>query len=298
MKVGLIDVDSLNFPNLCLMKISAYHKQQGDSVFFYDAIFNNQADKVYMAKVFTASADFPYYINCKNVCKGGTGYFYPDGGNPLPEEIEHIMPDYSLYATNDTAYGFLSRGCPRNCPFCIVSTKEGRKSYQVADLCEWWAGQKNIELLDPNILACQDHEKLLSQLIKSKAYINFNAGIDCRFFTKENIKLINKIKVKEIHLAWDLMSESEQVLKGLNLYAGLAARKPHGYFASVYVLVNFNTTMEENLFRIYKLRELGYDPYIMIYEKETASKEIKDLQRWVNNKYVWKTCSRFEDYKK
>lgn len=112
MRVGLIDVDGHNFPNLCLMKLSSWHKAHGDKVEWYDPLFSGHLDKVYMSKVFTFTPDYPYHVNATEVVRGGTGYYYPDGGDPLPDEIEHVMPDYSLYGIEDTAYGFLSRGCP------------------------------------------------------------------------------------------------------------------------------------------------------------------------------------------
>lgn len=127
-----------------------------------------------MSKVFgnEYSADYPYFVNAKEVIKGGTGYHIKvnDGVEvfdekdhvDLPYEIEHIYPDYSLYPVHtgygqalntQTAYGFLTRGCPRNCDFCHVGQKEGLRSRKVADLSEFWNGQGNIELMDPNLLA-------------------------------------------------------------------------------------------------------------------------------------------------
>lgn len=296
MKVGLIDVDGHNFPNLALMKISAWHKKNGDSVEWWWGW--SQYDVVYMSKVFdeTYSPDIPEPLNAKKVVKGGTGYGL---GNKLPEEIEHIYPDYSIYPsmTKDTAYGFLSRGCPRGCAFCAVSKKEGRKSVKVADLSEWWNGQRNIKLLDPNILACRDHLNLLEQLADSGAWVDITQGLDCRMLTKENIIAINRLKVKEIHFAWDSMNASEKVLEGLELYRENAKHKPHGQYGTVYCLTNFDTTMEEDLHRIYTLRDMGYDPYVMIYDKPHAPTEIKRLQRWCNNRVIFKACKMFEDYR-
>lgn len=174
MRVGLIDVDGHNFPNLPLMKISAYHKSRGDSVEWYEPLFSGHMDKVYMSKVFTFTPDYPYCINADEIIKGGTGYSYPDGGEELPEEIEHIYPDYQLYkdAFPDTAYGFLTRGCPRGCDFCIVGKKEGRCARKVADLSEFWNGQKNIVLLDANMFACKEWKDLSVQLIESGAWVD------------------------------------------------------------------------------------------------------------------------------
>lgn len=294
MKIGLIDVDGHNWPNLALMKISAWHKRQGDDVEWWIGPMIYY-DRVYKSKVFddTYSIDDYDVYNAGDVICGGTGYGLD---NRLPDEIEHIMPDYSLYSITDTAYGFLTRGCPRGCEFCIVADKEGRRSVKVADLSEFWNGQKYIKLLDPNILACKEHIDLLEQLAKSRAYVDFTQGIDARLLTVDNINQINKIKLKDIHFAWDDMNQSESVLKGLELYAKHATRKPHGTYATVYVLTNFGTTLHDDLYRIYKLIDLGYDPYVMIYDKPNAPKEIKRLQRWCNAVQIRKTCSRFEDY--
>ena len=313
MKVGLIDVDNARlkkpkFPNLALMKISAYHKAQGDHVEMWNGL--EHYDRVYMSKVFSDeyTPDMNFAIQADEVIRGGSGYcvetingvehYRPELGTDLPPEIEHIYPDYGLYPTltQDTAYGFLTRGCPRGCHFCIVADKEGRRSRKVADLGEWWRGQKNIVLMDPNILAYKGHMDLLGQLADSKARVDINQGVDSRLLTPESVEAINAIKVKNIHFAWDYMREEKAVLRGLELYRSMARRKVNGAWGSVYTLTNYDTTMEENLYRIYTLRDMGYDPYVMIYNKPNAPQEIKRLQRWCNNKFVFKSCPRFEDY--
>ena len=295
MKIGLIDVDGHNYPNLALMKLSTWHKAQGDEVEWWWGF--SEYERVYMSKVFdeTYTPDIPEPLNAKEIVKGGTGYGLDI---KLPDEIEHIYPDYSLYPelTKDTAYGFLTRGCPRGCHFCIVAGKEGRKSIKVADLSEWWNGQKNIVLMDANILACPQHMELLQQLIDSKARVDINQGMDCRLLTKQNIEAINRLKLREIHFAWDYMRESKAVLRGLELYASLATRKPHGRYATVYCLTNYDTTMEENLYRIYTLRDMGYDPYVMIYDKPHAPREVRLLQRWCNNRLIFRAEPDFNKY--
>lgn len=288
MKIGLIDVDGHNFPNLALMKISAWHKAQGDSVNWW--IGFEQYDRVYMSKVFTFTPDIDTCIMADEVVKGGTGY---DLKNKLPQEIESMFPDYSLYNITDTAYGFLTRGCPRNCPFCIVGKKEGLKTVQVAELSNFWNGQKEIKLLDPNITASKECDRLFQDLIDSKAWVDFTQGIDIRLMTEKKVNLLNCMKVKMLHFAWDNYE--------FNTYEKLKRFRPLLKYDSrklrVYVLTNFNTTIEQDLERIYKLRELGYDPYVMIYEIWNAPKKIKQMARWVNNKFIWRSCERFEDYK-
>ena len=198
MKVGLIDVDGgKSFPNLALMKISAYHKSRGDTVEWAYAM--EHYDIIYQSKVFdeTYSRDIDWIPNADVVIKGGTGYGLD---NVLPDEIEHQYPDYGLYPeiTKDTAYGFLTRGCPRHCEFCIVGDKEGLRSVKVADLSEFWCGQKYIKLLDPNLLCCKERLELLDQLSDSGAYVDFTQGLDIRLLTRENVILLNEIKVKEM----------------------------------------------------------------------------------------------------
>jgi hypothetical protein len=291
MKIGLIDVDGHNFPNLALMKISAWHKAQGDQVEMFFPM--NHYDKVYMSKVFDFTPDFETCINADEVVKGGTGYGI---GNYLPKEIEHQYPDYSLYGITDAAYGFISRGCPRQCKFCNVSEQQGKVSRKVADLLEFWNGQKNIVLLDPNITACKDANEILDSLIITKSYIDFSQGLDVRLITEEMVDKINRLKIKMLHFAWDNYE--------FNTYEKLKEYRPKLKFDDrrlrVYVLTNFNTKQEQDLERIYKLKEIGYDPYVMIFNKQTAPRRIKQMQRWVNNKFIFRSgqAETFEDYLK
>lgn len=305
MRVGFIDVDGKNFPNIALMKISAHCKQQGDTVEWYIP-FSERYDVVFMSKVFSFTPDYDLVINANRVIKGGTGYcislingkevFDKAENIVLPEEIEHIYPDYSLYNITDTAYGFLTRGCPRGCEFCIVGKKEGKCSKKVADLSEFWNGQKNIVLCDPNILACKDWKELLQQLIDSKANVDFNQGLDIRLMTEEKAEMLNQIKMKEIHFAWDRYEDKDLILEKLKMYAEISKFKPHNHHAHIYTIVNYDTTFEQDLERIYTLREMGYWAYVMIYDKQHCEQKYKDLQRWVNNRIIFAKCEKFEDY--
>lgn len=291
------------------MKVSAWHKAKGDTVEWYEPMFSGHFDKVYLSKVFSFTPDFDYPIDAEEIERGGSGYcislvdgkevFDKSKDKPLPPEIEHIYPDYDLYPelTKDTAYGFLTRGCPRGCDFCIVEKKEGRCSVKVADLSEFWRGQKNIVLCDPNILACREWRDLLQQLIDSRAVVDFNQGLDIRMMTEEKVEMLNQIRIKQIHFAWDRYEDKEKVLPKLDMFARLCRKKIH-HDAIVYTIVNFSTTLEQDLERIYTLRDMGYLPYVMIYDKEHCKRVYLDIARWVNNRFIFLSCKRFEDYKR
>ena len=183
-------MDGHRWPNLCLMKLSAYHKARGDTVEWHDG--RRRYDLVYMSRVFTDSysKDFTGRIRADQIIRGGTGYGL---SNCLPDDVEHTCPDYGIYPQfAGTAYGFLSRGCPRGCGFCIVGEKEGRKTVAVADLSEFWRGEKEIKLLDANLLACPDWERLLGQLADSGAMVDFTQGLDIRLMTPEKASALSR----------------------------------------------------------------------------------------------------------
>lgn len=303
MKIGLWS-DCHNFPSLPLMKLSAYHKQLGDSISPYIPL--EHYDLVYASKVFsfTADIDDEYSVQADELRRGGTGYcisvkdgkerFDESKNIPLPDEIEHIYPDYSLYPQYNFATGFLTRGCPRNCGFCVVGKKEGCRSEQVAELTEFWRGQKMIKLLDPNILACKDHEQLLLDLAKSRAMVDFTQGLDIRLMNSDNIRLLNDIRTTILHFAWDNPRDDlTEHFKQFSEHTKVKSERNK----VVYVLTNFNSALSDDLYRIYTLRDLGYSPYVMIYQKKTSPREVRRLQRWCNCRWIFRSCPDFSGYK-
>lgn len=306
MKVGLVDVDGHNYPNLALMRLSAYHKKKGHDVeWWLGDLWHYNA--VYMSKVFSNSYSKDLFdpVNVDKLIKGGTGYcitleggrevFNSDLNTSLEPEIEDMRPDYSIYPQYDFAVAMTSRGCPRGCTFCHVGKKEGLKSEKVANVSDFWTGQKQIEVLDPNILACRDRLDLLSQYADTGAWINYNQGLDIRLMCGKVADILNRTKLKDVHFAWD--DPNTDLTEKFKAYAE-SSRKVHNSHGVVYVLTNYNSTIEADLYRIYKLRDLGFDPYVMIYDKPNADKQHRQLQRWVNNIKIFKTVKRFEDYLK
>lgn len=307
----MIDCDKKNqknpFPNLALMKLSAWHKKQGDIVEWYEPLMGGHYDKVYVSKVFSFSPDYEYYIDADEVEYGGSGFAISmiDGkeiydkskDKSLPYEVEHIMPDYSLYGIEDTAYGFISRGCPRGCDFCHVKDMQGRLAHKVANLSEFWDGQKNIVLLDPNISACREWKDIFQQLIDSKATVDFSQGLDIRLMTDEKIEMLAQIKTKGVHFAWDRYEDKNIVYPKLQHFSQITGWNRRKIIVYCLVGDRERRVTEQDLERIMLLRPFAY-PYVMIYDKESLPKghELKKLQRWVNNRFVWGKVNTFEEY--
>ena len=307
MKIGLIDADGHRFPSLPLMKLSAYHKRNGDSVEFVNHM--EHYDKVYVSKVFgdEYSQMDRTVIDADEIVFGGTGFsitiengkevYHKEKDKDLPNEVEHIYPDYSLYPklTKNKAYGFLTRGCPNNCSFCIVSGKEGRCSVKVADLSEWWRGQAEIVLLDANILACKERKELLQQLIDSGAKVDFTQGLDARLVTEDIALLLGQVRKSRVHFAFDFMQNEKKIVDGLKIYKEIC--NPNARNAIVYILTNYDTTIEQDLYRVKEVRKLGFFPDVRIYRKNSLPRRhiLRDLQRWCNNRWLY-TSTNFEKY--
>lgn len=283
---------------LPMMKVSAYHKRKGDRVYIWPNC-PDECDILYKSKVFPSSPEPITQPKCGKLIQGGSGYainvvdskevYHKEKDPFLPDTIEHVYPDYEPFGCKNTAYGFLTRGCPNDCSFCIVSKKEGRCTQQVSDLNEFWRGHKTIKLMDGNLLACKDREHLLQSLINSKAQIDYTQGLDARFITDDIAKLICKTKIKMMHFAFDFMKNEKSIIRGLETFSKhseLTARNMR-----VYILVNYDTTYQEDYYRVRKVQELGYWPYVMIYQKEAYKKRdnykndrfLIDLARWSNH---------------
>ena len=267
LKIALINTDS-KIANLALMKLSAWHKSQGDHVELYAPVFS-KPDLAYAAKVFTDSPDHSYLPACE-IIKGGSGY---DLTTVLPPEVEAMRPDYSLYGI-DYAMGFTARGCIRKCPFCIVPEKEG-KIRAVADIYDFWNGQKNLMLMDNNLTAEPDHfRRVLEQLIKHGIRTSFSQGLDIRLIDEEKAALLARVKLwkdKRIHFAFDSMAMEGAVRRGVDclLRAGIIPRN-----LSFYVLIGFDTTREEDLYRVELLRSFGVTPFAMPFNRQDRYQQI------------------------
>lgn len=294
MKIGLFDIDS-KYHNLALMKLAAYHKQKGDEVEFYNPLWHFTYNLVYCSKIFKKSHKNDGYIRNRMIC-GGSGFEYL---TVLPGYIEHIKPDYSLYNLN-YSLGFTTRGCIRKCKFCIVPEKEG-KIREHAEVEEFLNPKSNIiVLLDNNFLALPSHIKKLQLFINKGRVMDFNQGLDARLINKENAKLLAKIKHKEtIRFAWDNIKDEAEIIRGLELVnrAGIRPRN-----ITVYVLIGFDTTFEEDLYRIQRLRDIKDEQgpvkaYVMNYNNQLKRRKYKDFMRWVNNPWIFKSCN-WEEYKK
>lgn len=294
MKAALIDVDGHAFPNLALMKLSAWHKSRGDSVEWYSPLFS-RPDRIYMSKVFTFTPDYNDLApGAPSPIRGGTGY---DAASKLPEDVERTLPDYSLYPTFTPALGFLSRGCIRACPWCVVPRKEGR--IQTVDDVERIAcGRREVLLLDNNFLAAPP-EFVTGQLKKAKALnlkIDFNQGLDARLVNERNARELAETRwIHYIRFSCDTAAMLPHVAGAVRLVRSFGYR---GEFF-VYVLAK---ELEETHDRIRRLTAIDKKivPFCQPFRDFTSGgeppAELKRLARWCNIQSIRKTV-RFEEYR-
>lgn len=287
MNIGLLDVDGHNFPNFALMKISAWHKARGDNVEWALPMFG-QYHRVYKSKIFTFTPDEPTDWHCE-VIKGGTGY---DIRSRLADEIESsTLMDYSIYPQYQFSIQFFSRGCLRSCPFCLVREKEGY--IHPVEPVELNPNGKWIEVLDNNFFANTEWKSAIQYLLKAQQPVNLH-GVDVRIMDEEQAYWLNRLHLRRsIHIAWDLPQiDLTDKLREVTRYI-----KP--YKLMCYILIGFNSTVEQDMYRIERCRELGIKPYVMPYRdfqnKEQPTQYAKDLAQYVNKPMIFKSC-RFADF--
>lgn len=279
MNVSLVSVDS-KIPNLALMKLSAYHKANGDHVTLFNPLFD-RPDRIYASKVFSTTPDYLYFPTGIEIIYGGTGYNLT---TTLSTDIETMYPDYELFGC-DYAMGFTTRGCINNCSFCVVPQKEG-KIRAVGDIYDFWRGQERLMLLDNNLTALPDHFKLVvGQIIKERVKVSFSQGLDIRLLNEEMANLLSKVRLwKQIHFAWDDVRSENSIRQGIDILkrSGIAL-----YNVTFYVLIGFNSTPIEDLYRVEVLKSLGVNPFVMPYDRSVLYQ--RRFARWCNHKAIFKT---------
>ncbi len=289
MNIGLIDVDKNKFPNLALMKLSAFHKSKGDNVEFVQL---GKYDRTYISKVFSYTPNYDTMLtSLGEVIKGGSGYNF---NSLLNDEIEHIMPNYSLYNIKNRAYGFLTRGCPNKCSWCIVPEKEGTIKSN-ADITEFWDGQKEVLLLDNNVLANEHGLHQIEKLIDIGVKVDFNQGLDARIIAgnRDIAELLSKLKwIRYIRLACDTKGQIpiiENAIKNLNEFG------VKNYRIFVYTLVK---GIEDALFRVNFLKKYNVRVFAQPYRNlqgDVPTKIQRDFARWVNHRAIFETV-KWDDY--
>lgn len=296
MNVALVDVDGRHkFPNLALMKLSAWHKAQGDSVEWYSPLFS-KPDKIYASKVFTFTTDYTDYApGHPEPVRGGTGY---DPSEKLPEAVEHMSPDYSLYPNWQPAIGFLTRGCIRNCPWCIVPRKEGGLR-EVDDIERVSAGRKEVVLLDNNFLAADPDfvREQLEKIARLKLRIDFNQGLDARLVTQENAKLLSACRwIRFIRFSCDTSAMIEPIRRAVSLIRESECKRE----IFCYMLVQDIADAEMRLRALVDMKVTPFaQPYRDFSEDSTPTEEQRRFASFVNVK-GGKLCRKmsFSEYKK
>jgi hypothetical protein len=291
MKIGLYDVDS-KIPNLALMKLSAFHRAQGDDVELYAPILAGSYDKVYASKIFNFSN--PGYI-LENMEVGGTGI---DMARQLPDEIERLTPDYSLYNYPHNI-GFTMRGCRLKCEFCVVPKKEGGpKPYNTID--DIWTQRDSdfVMLLDNDFFGNPLWRDRIKEIRKYDLSVNFSQGLNIRNITEEQAKQLSSVKFcnpnrtnRQVCFAWDDPRHEKLIHKGIKRCTDAGIR-PHQMM--FYVLIGYWSTEEQDLHRVRMLSDYGCDPFVMPYKKDDPYQ--KRFARWVNHKAIFKSVP-WEQYR-
>lgn len=289
MKIGLIDVDGHSgFPNLALMRLSAYHKARGDEVEWCMPLLHY--DRVYMSKVFTFSPDVDIAVQADEIIKGGTGY--KDYGS-LPSEVEVTPPDYTIYLHYPHAIGFLTRGCIRNCPWCIVPRKEGA----IRPAATWHEikrpDSRNIVFLDNNVLAHKHGLQQIEELGHEQIWVDFNQGLDARLITPEVARLLSGLHwMRFVRLSCDT-EQMIPVIEQAVAYMREAGIAPSRFWA--YMLVQ---DVEEAHRRALALDAMGVMPFAQPYRDYDGgdpTAEQKKFARWMNARQAFRAC-RYEEF--
>lgn len=289
MKIGLHDSDRTGFPNLALMKLSAYHKAQGDTVEWWIPMI--QYDRVYSSKVFTFTPEEPMLPT--DTIKGGTGYGKYDA---LPDDIDSMYPDYTIYPDCQHAIGFLTRGCIRSCPWCVVPKKEGR----IRPYSTWQEikrpDSRDIVFMDNNVLACEHGINQIKDMIGQDVRVDFNQGLDARLITPEVAELLSKLKwIRFIRMSCDTDAMLDVVLRAIHFLQKNGV-KPYRVF--VYLLVQDIASAEKRALALRKAgAEVFAQPYRDFEKKTEPTREQKAFARWVNRKEIFKTVQSFSEYK-
>ena len=288
-RIGLIDVDGHNFPNVALMKIASWHRAQGDTAEWAMPLMEHY-DRIYASKVFTFTPDFnPLEFNCDEMVKGGTGY---DIKSRLPEAIDsHTGLAYDLYPQYPFSVQFYSRGCIRHCPFCLVHDKEG--GIHGVQPMEWNPKAEWIEVLDNNFFAGPNWREAIADLKAQQLPVKFH-GVDIRIMDEEQAAALNSLRLKgHVHIAWDLPQ--------IDLTSHLEAITKHIRPSKLacYVLVGFNSTREQDIHRLNTLKRLGILPFVQAYRDYSINRQPtqyeKDIARWANRAWLFKSMD-FRDY--
>lgn len=291
MKIGLIDVDGHNgHPNLALMRLSAWHKAQSDTVEWWNGF--EHYDRVYMSKVFTFAPDVDTVISADEIIRGGTGY--KDYGS-LPPEIEATYPDYSIYPNFKAAIGFLTRGCIRNCPWCIVPRKEGH----IRPAATWQEikrpDSRKIVFLDNNVLACDHGLQQIEDMGGKPVWVDFNQGLDARLITPEVAKMLADLRwIRWVRMSCDTTAMIPWVIQAAQNLTNAGISRSRLW---CYVLVQDISQAHEI---VLTLDRWGITPFAQPYRDYDGgepTEEQRDFARWVNNKAVFNSCD-WKDYKR